>query len=175
MKILMFVFLTLYSVCGFSETYDLASIQSSKVEWVAVGNPGFLKIESKNGTLTGTMSVEDGMITGKFVTSVKDFKTGIKLRDNHMHDKYLHSKEYPEAVFTLNPVKVSSTFKATGNMSFHGHEKTQTWECQAGKSDGLRKISCVSSIILTDFSVEVPSYLGVTVAKDVKVKVTLVI
>jgi hypothetical protein len=60
-------------------------------------------------------------------------------------------------------------------MNWHGVDKNMGWDCQAGKSDGLRKISCVSSIILTDFNVEVPSYLGVTVAKDVKVKVTLVI
>jgi hypothetical protein len=175
MKTFIAFLMLVFSVSALSETYDLASIQSSKVEWVAVGNPGFLKIESKNGTLTGTMSVEDGTITGSFHTSVKDFKTGIRLRDNHMHDKYLESKKYPEAIFILDPVKVSSTFKGKGTMNFHGVEKNITWDCQAGKADGLRKISCVSAIILTDFNVEVPSYLGVTVAKDVKVKVTLVI
>lgn len=175
MKTFITFFMILFSVSALSETYDLSSIQSSKVEWVAVGNPGFLKIESNNGTLSGAMSVENGIITGKFVTNVRDFKTGIKLRDNHMQDKYLHSRDYPEAVFILNPVKVSSSFKANGKLTFHGQENNITWDCQAGKSDGLRKISCVSAIILTNFNVDVPSYLGVTVAKDVKVKVTLVI
>lgn len=175
-----FIIPALFMVSGlsqsaFSETFDVSKIESSRIEWLAVGNPGFLKIESKNGRLSGEMTIEDGFIAGTFISKLSDMKTGMRLRDSHMHDNYLHSKKYPEAKFTLNAVKVASAFKATGSMYLHNVTKDMDWDCQAAKNDGVRKISCVSKIVLTDFNIDVPSYLGVTVAKDVKVKVVLVI
>lgn len=167
--------LCFFSMPAFSETFDVARIQSSKVEWVAVGSPGFLKVESKNAGLSGDMTIDDGMIIGHFVMKIDDIRTGIKLRDDHAKEKYLEMKKYPEAKFALNAVKVSSSFEAKGIMSMHGVDKEMTWACQAAKNDGTRKISCVSKIVLTDFNVAIPSYLGVTIAKDVKVKVVLVI
>lgn len=172
---LLLILTSFLSLNAFAEKIDLSSIQSSSVEWLAVGNPGFLKIESKSQTLSGTMNLENGEAWGTFITDLDKLSTGIKLRDEHVKDNYLEIKKYPEAKFTLNKVKVTTTFEASGIMSLHGVDRDVKWSCQSAKSSEIRKISCVSKISLTDFNMKIPSYLGVTVAKDVKLKVTFVI
>jgi polyisoprenoid-binding protein YceI len=173
-RFLALFFLAIYPFSSFAETYDLSKIQSS-VEWFAVGNPGFLKIESKSQTLSGNLSISDSNVSGNFSSSLDKISTGIKLRDEHIKDTYLEIKKYPEAKFSLNATNLYPVFKATGTMFLHGVEHGMTWDCQFAKSSEVKKISCLSKIVLTDFNIKIPSYLGVTVAKDVKVKVTMVL
>ena len=174
MRFLMMIMM-LFPVSLFAETFDVSKIQSSNVQWLAVGNPGFLKIESKNATLSGQLDLNGGMMSGSLVMKLDEMKTGIKLRDDHTKEKYLETSKYPDAKFVLEPTKMASAFKAKGMLSLHGVDKSVTWDCQAAKGGGSRKISCVSTIVLTDFNIAIPTYLGVTVAKDVKIKVVLVI
>lgn len=153
---------------------------ASKVTFLAVGRPSMLKI---HGTATagpaGDLKVEGGQLQGAIEMDMDKLDTGIELRTTHMKDKYLQVKEHPKAKLSLTDAPVDADFAKTlsnsgekpfkGKLMLHGKEQDVAGTYTA--RDG--KVEAKFPLKLSDFAIDIPTYLGVTVADMVDVAVEL--
>ncbi len=146
---------------------------TGRVEFTAKGFPTFITIKGVGEGLTGSMEVEGKIIKEAIFTfPLKTLKTGMDLRDEHMHEKYLETQKYPLAKLILPSfeLKDSGTIQAT--LKLHNVEKEIEVHYEASKSDKL-KVTATFQIILADFGIEIPSFQGITVAKEISLAVNL--
>ena len=139
-----------------------------EVSFKAVGNPGFLTINGDGASLSG--SHKEGK--GVFHVKLSDLKTGIDLRDEHMRDKYLEVGKYPEAKLVVKSIVQlpSGKYFWKGDLTL----KDTTKPVEGEAYDFGSSIKTSFKIKLTDFkSIGVPSWLGVTVAEDVDIFVSV--
>ncbi len=147
----------------------------SPATFVATGKPGFLKIRGEGGQVQGTAMIEDGKLQGTFDVTVAAFKTGIDLRDEHMHGKYLESAKFPTARLVISPVAVEESGKAkeydfTGKLTLKGIEKPVAGKLELQLDGSAAKGKATFVVKLSDYPVGVPSHLGVSVAESVEVQ-----
>lgn len=141
------------------------------VAFHAVGSPGFVTIDGKGAAATGTINQAGGKVEGKFSCDLSKLETGIALRDRHMREKYLEVGKYPKAELVLDQTTVPATggtFPWTGKLTLHGQTKPVSGTATASGAN----FSATFTVTLSDYGVDIPAYLGVTVAKDVTVTVT---
>jgi polyisoprenoid-binding protein YceI len=149
------------------------------VNFLAVGKPSMLKI---HGTATGpaaVLTLENGQLKGNISIELEKLDTGISLRTRHMKEKYLQAKDYPKAVLSLLDAAADPGFEKSlsnggeksfrGKLALHGKEKEISGSFSV--KDGLVKAKF--PIVLSDFAIDVPKYLGITVADNVEVDVEL--
>lgn len=163
-----------------STTYDVTK-QNSKVEFSAVGNPGFIRINGTEGHAAGTLRYDPTAktIDGKVVVAMEDFTTDMSMRDRHMKEKYLEVPKFPEAELSFNSApldlshsKVSTSIPA--ELTLHGVKKPVTVKANIDNAESdSPHLDATFQILLTDYGIAIPSFAGVTVAKDVDVKVSL--
>jgi len=167
-------FMSLF-LCGFAfgETHTIERSQNNKVSWTAIGSPGFLQIDGEGGYVEGTLKDEGGKVSGIFTCELTKFKTGMTTRDKHMKNDYLHVKKFPTAKLVLDPVETSRSFDFTGELTLHGVTKKVKGKGNLKKVGSTNVITAKMTLILTDYNIEIPSYLGVTVAKNVDLEVHL--
>jgi len=160
--------------------------QKSEVNFLAIGKPGFLKIKGSGGRVTGGINLKDTspkmtMLEGIAEVEMKDFVTGMSLRDKHMKNKYLEIKQFPLATLTFKseiPVELkaysesfSREFELKGTMNLHGVTKPIAIKFRLEKNASALSYSANFELNLADYSIDIPSFLGVTVAKTVNVNI----
>jgi polyisoprenoid-binding protein YceI len=171
------VLILLLPLMGFAETVELKASEG-RAEFIAVGNPGFLKIHGKGEGPSGQLKVKDSKIEGLLELELSKLDTGMELRNQHMKEKYLEIEKYPKAKLVIKgqalprvwqltePEIAKSTMKAV--LELHGETK----ELDVSYSvDSNKKLVAEFQLKLSDFKVGVPSFMGVTVADEVKIKI----
>ena len=146
---------------------DLA-FSAGTVVFEGVGSPGFLTIEGKGGKIKGDLTVKGDKSSGIFEVDLKNFDTGIALRNDHMKKKYLEVDTYPTAKLNLFPVIVpkDGKFMWAGDLTLHGVTKKIE-----GSAEVLNKVIDVTfSIKMSDFKIKKAIYLGVGL--DDKISIT---
>lgn len=152
--------------------------EKSEVNFLAVGKPSMLKIHGKATGATANLKLDKGNISGTSEFALDQLDTGIDLRNQHMKEKYLQTKEFPKAELTILTAAVDPGFETTltngekpfqGKLKLHGKEQNVTGTFSA--SNGI--VNAKFSLKVTDFGIDIPSYLGVTVTESVDVSVNL--
>ena len=153
---------------------------AGSVEFVATGWPSALKIHGKGTGPAGTLTVTDHDVTGSVAVDLASLQTGISLRDRHLKEEYLQVDRYPQARLTLSHLDVSrlpegATFGAMaipfeGMLLLHGVEKPVSGQAKVSRHEDRISVNAQFSIKLGDFGVDVPKYMGITVAEKVDVK-----
>lgn len=158
---------------------DLA--KNGRVSFLAVGSPSALKIRGElkevNGkpALEGKLTLDGTKLAGTAKCKLDGFDTGIGLRNEHMKNKYLETPKFPEAEVALEPVTIpeaalaggSAQVPFSGKLTLHGTTKPFTGTLTAkGKA-----FSFEFPVALADHGIDIPSYLGIKVTKDVTVTV----
>jgi polyisoprenoid-binding protein YceI len=156
-------------------------VQPGRVEFDAVGWPSALKIHGKGEGLEGRLRVEGAGVSGAIAFDLQSLSTGIALRDRHMKEKYLETARFPRATLTLSRValeKVPATDRFGpvavpfgGTLSLHGVEQPVTGEAKIARSGSSLTTTATFEINIKDFGIGVPSYMGITVAEKVQVRV----
>ncbi len=175
--IYMLTLMFLFQPQSFATTLTAAG---GDVKFTAVGKPGFLKIrgESKGTSPTGNLKLENEQVTGEFHFDLKSLDTGIELRNEHMKDKYLEVGKYPQAVLTLDPIPVKggnlgsdmqSDF--SGKLNLHGVTQNVKGKFQYTAKD--KKANASFAIKVSDYKIDVPKYMGVTVSETVDVEASV--
>ncbi|MBC7741611.1 MAG: YceI family protein [Bdellovibrionaceae bacterium] len=153
-----------------------------QVQFDAVGRPSMLKIKGEAIGAIANLSVTDHNLNGTIKFDLNALKTGIDLRDEHMKDKYLQVKQGDNAIATLTftdfPIPLSWTAAAAkipswtfrAMLHLHGvdREITGNYSIGSNKMDTIAKFD----IKLSDFKIDIPTYLGVKVADIVNVVVS---
>ncbi len=179
MKTLTFA-LTLFSVslAALAAPHKFTSPEGS-VNFLAVGKPSMLKIHGKAPGPKSSLILEKGNLVGTAEFSMDSLDTGIDLRNQHMKEKYLQTKEFPTATLSLVEANVGDAFvnslSIEGEKPFKGKLKLHGTEREIeGKFSGKDgKISAKFQLKISDFGIAVPSYLGITVTDTVDVTVDL--
>ena len=157
--------------------------QKSEVEFIAVGRPSMLKVKGTGGKPTGSFTT-GAKAGGEIQVDMRDFTTGIALRDKHMKEKYLGT-EKPENQFAKLritsiempgeevPVRGEVDARVSGTLTLHG--KTQPIRTESKiRIDGKNLTTEVKfKLKLSDYGIEIPSYAGITVAEMVDINIKL--
>lgn len=157
---------------------------ASKVSFVAVGRPGVMKIHGEGGKVEGKLDLSKKEGLGELSVNLDDFDTGIALRNQHMKEKYLQTNEPSKKIARLkveklefNPELIKNGGKAdipfSGKLLFHGEQKDVSGNLQADVQGNLLKGKTNLKLNLSDYKVEIPSYLGIKVAETVDIEVSL--
>ncbi|HRO68519.1 MAG TPA: YceI family protein [Pseudobdellovibrionaceae bacterium] len=159
------------------QTYRTSA--QSRAEFEAVGRPSMLKVKGHGARLVGEIQTSEAEIKGKFQVLMDGFTTDIDLRDRHMKEKYLMTKEHPRATLELSPIalpkgwqpgqQLSTVFK--GELTLKGVKKPVEGTF---KTEGANmKTEAAFTAKLSDFGIDVPKYMGITIADTVTIKATI--
>lgn len=143
---------------------SLAAAQG-KVTFKGEATPEFLEIDGKGGVVNGSLKRDGAKISGVFTVQLKDFTTGIELRDQHMREKYLEVDKYAEAKLVLNPVAATGTQTFSGLLTLHGVTRKVTGKAEFKGGQAVASFQ----IDLTEFGIAVPTYKLLTVGRIISV------
>ena len=176
MKSLIFV------LCFVASSVSVAGVMKAdrskgQVVFEAVGKPSFLKIKGQGEGPEGEVSVTD-KVTGSFKFKMSSLDTGIGLRNDHMKNKYLEVEKFPTAELKIEEVANFDAAKAEatalpfkGTLTIHGVAKPVAGTVDVKKKDKGYAVAANFETKITEYSIAIPSYAGITVADSVKVSV----
>ena len=179
-KIIVFISVFLTIVIAAAETEVKTNASQGQVQFEATGKPAMIKIKGQGEGAQANLKVVEQKISGELIFNIKSLKTGIELRDEHMKTKYLQAEDFPQARLSIkdlalpatwsvkNPVIKDQEFK--GLLKLHGVEKEVSvkFSVESNRLNGQAQFE----VRLSDFSIDIPEYLGVKVADTVKVIVS---
>lgn len=151
-----------------------SKIINSEIKFLATGKPSFIKASGKLDIEKADITLKEGKLSGSFIVDLNKLNSGIELRDEHLKEKYLEVKKYPQAILTFEGQALelennSQTVKAKLNL--HGETKDIELKIETAKEDKVLKIIAEFNIELSMFKIELPSFQGITAANKVKINV----
>lgn len=158
----------------------------TEVEFLATGTPSSIKIKgkSKDGSSTsGTFTFNEHNVSGNASLPLISLDTGIELRTRHMQEKYLETNKWPMASLTLTKLALPNAISEKqfsdkdvpfeGKLTLHGIEKPIQGTVDVAKDGTKITAKFRFKLLLSNFGIEIPKYLGITVAEDVATTVDL--
>ena len=149
----------------------LARVGGPEVTFTLVG-PAGMKIVGNGSELK---VVDQGQAV-RVMVPLAGMKTGISIRDKHMHEKYLQTADYPSADLNVprSALRIPAdganvSQEASGTLALHGKSRPVNFRYTSSRDGSRMKVRGTMRINMNDFGIEVPSYLGVTVKPDVDV------
>jgi polyisoprenoid-binding protein YceI len=140
--------------------------------------------EAKTEALTGTLTLatpQPVALTGELVVDLTTIDTGIDLRNRHLREKYLEVAKPGFEKAVLSEIRLAdangegfegkSAFAATLRM--HGVSKPVTCTAEVRHEGTAVRVVASFALVLTDFGVEPPEYMGVGVGSKLSIRVSL--
>ena len=151
----------------------ITAADHADVKFVAVG-PAGLRIVGESTSLRLTDDAQFLTVS----VPLDALATGIGLRDHHMKEKYLEVAKYPNATLKVErkalqlPAPGAKTSRdAQGELTLHGKTKRITFHYDAEAAGSGFTVSAALKVNMTDFGIEAPSYLGMSVKPEVAIDV----
>ncbi len=145
------------------------------VDFFVTGKPSMLKIHGTNDALKGNLVMKNGVLSGVFNIPMKEFVTGMTLRDEHLKNKAFEVSTYPDSLLTLDPVNTKNisgeSIAFTGKLKFHGVEKNVAGQVKLLVQNKEVQHQASFTIKLTDFNIPPPEFAGMKIQDDVTIKV----
>jgi polyisoprenoid-binding protein YceI len=135
--------------------------------------------------LSGTLTLEGAKparLVGDVSMDLTTIDTGIALRNQHLKENYLEVAKgdgYNKAVLSdiqladVSGETFDGTTPFTGTMLLHGVKHQVAGTAEIHSEGTSRRVRAEFPLVLTDWSVSPPEYLGVGVGSRLLVKVTL--
>lgn len=149
---------------------------TGKTQFLAIGNPGFLKIEGLGKGPSGKLTITNQKVEGDIIVDLNSLDTGMGLRNRHMKEKYLKTAEYPVAILKLKDLELPSNW-SENNPQIPTHSSPALLQIQnvsrpvnieyTMSERGV--LNAKFNIKITDFGIDIPSFMNVTVADNVNV------
>jgi polyisoprenoid-binding protein YceI len=160
-----------------NDTYKVSGAEVVIVCPLTVGG----SFEARTKNVKGEVKPAAGKpaVSGAVHVDLQSLETGIGLRDRHMRDNYLEVQKGPEfATATLEGIQIEklegkTTFK--GTLLLHGQRKEVTGTAELRDQGGKIRVLAEFPVKVSEFSIPKPSYLGVGVTDEVRVKVTMTV
>jgi polyisoprenoid-binding protein YceI len=139
--------------------------------------------EAKTQALKGTLTLaaaDPVRFTGELEVDLATIDTGIQLRNQHLRENYLEVGKPGFDKAALSDIRVgearSETFEGrssfAGNLKLHGVTKAIGGSAELKREAGGVRVTASFPLMLTDFGIEPPQYMGVGVGNRLIVKVT---
>lgn len=161
--------------------------EKGQVLFHAIGRPSAIKINGTGEGARGTLTIgADGKMNGHLTFNLNSLTSGIDLRDHHMKEKYLEVGKYSQAELLITslpltePVLAETTGKSPAteeSLPFNGQLKLKdvtknvSGTAKIKKAASALEIEAQFSLKLDDYGIDIPKYLGVTVASEVQIEV----
>jgi polyisoprenoid-binding protein YceI len=162
---------------------QILKITEGSVGFLAIGKPSAIKIRGKGTSPQGDIQIAEKNVTGEFTFDENSLNTGIELRDRHMKEKYLQTDKHPTAKFKITKLLLPSEFNPNsfnaerlpmeGELTLHGTTKPVTGTATIGSKSGHATGHIEFGTKITDYGIEIPTYMGVKVADQVNVDVDI--
>lgn len=139
--------------------------------------------EAKTQSLKGTLSLaaaDPVQLTGELELELGTIDTGITLRNQHLRENYLEVGKPGFDKAVLSDIRVGEARTVTfegrssfaGTLKLHGVTHAIGGSAELKKEAGGMRVTATFPLVLTDFGVEPPQYMGVGVGNRLIVKVT---
>jgi len=143
---------------------------------VLAHGPAGLRIEGKSADVL----VEEDASALTFKVPIAPIDTGIGLRDRHLREM-LEAEKFPDVILriplselTFPKERQPAEGTAKGDLTLRGQSRPVEVHYRAElAAGGVTKVQGALQLDIRDFEIKSPSYLGVTVAPVVEVKVEL--
>jgi polyisoprenoid-binding protein YceI len=137
--------------------------------------------EATTDKVSGEVAVDSrqpGPVDGAIVVDLRSLETGIGMRDRHMRDNYLEVGKGPEferaRLEGIKVEKLNGKSPFSGTLVLHGERREVTGAAEVQpQNGGAYRIQAEFPVRVTDFKIAKPTYLGVGVQEEVKVKIAL--
>ncbi|MGE0614607.1 MAG: YceI family protein [Bacteriovoracia bacterium] len=181
---------TLFAACfgpaGYSAVPQfVANSEQGEVRFLAIGNPSAMKIVGRGKGPEGQLGIEPSgpqgsdqlTVQGGFKFMLASLDTGLALRNRHLQEKYLLLAKYPTAEVWImkSELKLGTEGDFKGFMQLHGVTKPVSGKLKVSATAPSWRVQARFSVQLDDFEIGVPSFAGITVAKQVDVEVETVL
>ncbi len=138
---------------------------------------------ARSKALSGTVDYDEASGTVKAATirvKADSFDTGMSLRNDHMRDKYLEAKKFPDIVFTLENGKVTATpgseSTLTGAFVIKGVKKPTTVKLEVKENAGGKlAASSAFKLDITEYGIPQPKFTMVKMETIIDVSLELVL
>tara|TARA_B100000586_G_C19977345_1_gene370430 strand:+ start:167 stop:631 length:465 start_codon:yes stop_codon:yes gene_type:complete len=120
------------------------------------------------------------LIKAKLEVKVDTIKTGMSMRDQHMHNNYLEAKKYPSIVYTtenlpFNPNNSSSN-KIIGKFSIHGKEKAAVADIKVTHvSQNKIILEGKFTLNILDYGIKQPKFMVVEMKPNIEIELLIVL
>ncbi|MCE9501649.1 MAG: YceI family protein [Leptospira sp.] len=135
-----------------------------KLEFYGIGK----EIEGEIDLKTKTVS---------FKLRLNSFRTGMKLRDEHMRENYLETSKFPEALFTGKIISFdqkTGEARAEGELLLHGVTKTNFQIKGILETiDNRFRLKAEFPVLLKDFQIEIPRLVFLELNNEIKIEADL--
>ena len=141
--------------------------------------------EAKTTALTGTVAIVAARtpLEGELSVDLRTLDSGIELRNTHMRDSYLEVEKgdgFDRAVLSdillpdVDAETVQGRTKFSGTLLLHGIRKAIGGEAEIRRGSTSVRVDASFPVVLADFGIPLPQYLGIGVRSQVQVRVNFV-
>lgn len=139
-----------------------------------------IDIDGNNHQVAAIADTESGHLV--VICLIKAFEFTLATADKHFNETYMESDEYPKAIFNGNIPQLKDLDLSTdgeydvtaeGSLSIHGEKKSVSEVGKLVVKDGKIGIKCGFEVLIDDFNIEVPKSVEDRVAKEVEIKLDL--
>jgi polyisoprenoid-binding protein YceI len=137
--------------------------------------------DARTNTIAGTLTPSSSrVLAGELTVDLTTLDTGISLRNTHMRDNYLEvgkGEGYAQAVLSDialaegDPATFEGKTHFTGTLRLHGQRKPIEGEARLQRRGSAVAVEATFPVVLQDFGIAKPRYLGVGVRDQVEVRV----
>jgi polyisoprenoid-binding protein YceI len=179
-------FVTLFAVLFASTAFanmQIVSQGKGKTEFHAVGHPSLLRINGEGAAPAGKIEINGLNAKGLITADLSTLNTGIGLRDEHMKEKYLETQKFPKAELTITKAALPAGWSSKnpqashipfeGNLKLHGVEKPVSGTFDVSGSSTLLNTAATFTVKLSDFSINVPKYMGISIDNEIPITVSM--
>jgi polyisoprenoid-binding protein YceI len=122
-----------------------------------------------------SLTIEDSIesIQGVVFISAKDLISDNSKRDEHMYE-VLEVESFSTISFTINKIiKENDTYMLQGVLALHGIKKQMNIKADISKENGTVSLQSQFSIKMTDFGIEPPVMIFLTVRDQIDIDINL--
>jgi polyisoprenoid-binding protein YceI len=141
--------------------------------------------EARTAAIQGTLALPEAAgapLSGELAADLASLDTGIGLRDEHLKDRYLEvgrGAGFDRAVLSqirldAAPEGFQGKTRFTGTFLLHGTTKPVSGPATIRREGSSVRVEASFAVVVADYGIEKPQYLGVGVQNEVEVQVSLV-
>jgi hypothetical protein len=179
--ILLFLFFSTSLATASGEKSLQFDLHDSKVDFLSIGRPAAIKIHGEGSKLEGKMTLDGALASGRLIFDLDSLDTDIDLRNKHMKEKYLETAKFKNAELTIDKMTIPQQIYSqgaetislpfSGVLALHGTKHPITGTSEVRMTNKKLNGTADFEIKLSEYNIEIPTYMGITVADIVKVTV----
>ena len=138
--------------------------------------------EAKSQAVSGEVAVgreSTGPISGSLSVDLRTLKTGIGMRDRHMLDNYLEVDNGPDfekaTMENIQIQKLDGKTTFNGTLVLHGERRPITGSATLERRNGGYTVQAEFPVRVSEYKIPKPTYLGVGVQDEIRIKVALTV